>query len=296
MSQGFTGPALQGAPVDMVVDPQLQLSLTVSQLVIAAIITVFVIRRSSRETLPVNLLVLVAGASAALLESLADAMLLIWHPVVGQWTLYSAYGHSVPVWVPIVFYWAFGAQALWMLSSLRRGASTAELWKLYWIFAFTDLLFEAPPLWMNMYAYYGDQPLAWKPFIPLPMYLPFGNAIVPIAVAIAVYLAEGNLELRSRPWLVVPLGLTAMFAALTWYSWPVSITLNSDVPTSVRWLAGLVSIGVSLAFVWLFARVCGASEVKRSEALSASPQVTAGGARAMSDAIATGSAALRKPH
>lgn len=238
--------ALSGAPVEMIVNPLWQTGLTVSQFSIAAIVTVLVAWRSAPDTRWINLLLLAAGAMSFLLEALADTMLLIWHPVVGQWTIFSAFGHSVPVWVCGVFWWAFGAQAVWMLSLLRRGATVSQLWRLYGLFAFTDLLFEMPPLWFDVYRYYGDQPLVWGSWIPLPMYLPFGNALLPILAALAAYGIERSPELARHRWTVLPLALTAMFAGLVVYGWPVALTLNSDSSTEIRWLGGLASIGLSL--------------------------------------------------
>lgn len=255
--------ALTGAPIDMPVDALWQTGLTVSQFGIAAVVTVWVYVRSTQETRWVNLLLLAAGASSFLMEALADTMLLIWHPIVGQWTIFSAFGHSVPVWVCGVFWWAFGAQAVWMLTLLRRGASVSELWRLYFLFAFTDLLFEMPPLWFDVYTYYGDQPLVWMPWIPLPMYLPFGNALVPIFAALAAYGIERSPELARHRWTVLPLALTAMFAGLVVYGWPVALTLNSDASTTVRWLGGLVSIGLSLLAMQVIASCFGTRSSSR---------------------------------
>lgn len=238
--------ALAGAPVGLHASDGWQLGLTLSQFAIALVVTEWVYRRSSRETRWVNLLLLTAGGLSFLLEPLADALLNIWHPALGQWTLITAFGHSVPVWVCGVFYWAFGGQAVWMLSALRRGATSVELWRLYWIFAFTDLLFEMPPLWFHVYSYYGSQPLVWNPWLPLPLYLPFGNALVPVLAAIAARAVERVTVRPTQRWAVPPLALTAMFAGLVVYGWPVALTLNSASTALERWLGGVVSIGLSL--------------------------------------------------
>lgn len=246
--------ALTGAPVEMVVQPLWQTGLTVSQFGIALAITAWIALRSEPGHRATNLFLLAAGAGSFLLEALADAMLLIWHPVHGQWTIFSAFGHHVPVWVSGVFWWAFGGQAVWMLALLRRGASAAELWKLYAFFAFTDLLFEMPPLWFDVYRYYGEQPLVWLPWIPLPMYLPFGNALVPVFAALVAWWVERSAWPR---WTVAPLALTAMFAAITVYGWPVALTLNSEAGTALRWGGGLASIALSLLVMQIVARQAG---------------------------------------
>jgi hypothetical protein len=46
-----------------------------------------------------------------------------------------------------------------------------------------------------------------------------------------------------------------MIAAMAGYGWPVSITLNADVSTAMRWLAGIFSIGVSLTMFLVVVRV-----------------------------------------
>ena len=194
---------------------------------------------------------------ADMLEAMADAMLLIWHPTDGQWNLFHAFGHYVPIWVAAVFYWSFGGQAVWFLHDLRAGVTRAKLWKLYWFFAFTDLLFEMPPLWFDVYVYYGTQPLAWPPILALPLYLPFGNALVPVAAAIAALMAERHLDARKQPWLIVPIALTAMFCAITIYGWPVAETLNSDAPVWLIHAGGLLSIAISLLFMRIVANAFG---------------------------------------
>lgn len=241
----------------MPVNLALQTTLTYSQFAIAAIVTVIVLVRSSRETRWVNLFALLAGTFTYFVESFADAMLLIWHPTPGQWNAFSAFGHYVPVWVMPVLYWSFGGQAVWMLAWLRRGVARGTLWKLYGFFAFTDLLFELPPLWRNVYVYYGDQPLVWPPLLALPMYLPFGNAMVPVGVAVAALLAERHLEARRMPWVVLPLCATAIFCGITLYGWPVALTLNSNAPHWLREVGGIVSIGISLLFMQLVANIFG---------------------------------------
>jgi hypothetical protein len=257
MNTGFPSPAIEGAPIDMAVNLPFQTQLTISQLVIALIVTVAVAMRSSRETRGVNLFLLIAGGCSILCEAYADAMLLIWHPTPGQWNAYHAFGHYVPVWVALVFYWSFGGQAVWILHDLRVGVSKAKLWKLYWFFAFTDLLFELPPLWMNVYVYYGSQPLTWPPILALPMYLPFGNAMVPVAAAVAALMAERHLNAGKQPWLILPVALTAMFCAITMYGWAVGETLNSDAPMWLIQAGGLLSIAISLLFMKIVANAFG---------------------------------------
>lgn len=253
--------ALTGAPVEMAVQPLWQAGLTYSQFGIALLVTAMIWVRSAPAHRGVHLMLLAAGACSFLLEALADAMLLIWHPVIGQWTLFSAFGHHVPVWVSGVFWWAFGGQAVWMLMLLRRGASRAELWKLYAFFAFTDLLFEMPPLWFDVYRYYGEQPLVWLPWIPLPMYLPFGNALVPVFAALAAWGVERTFVSKAARLAVLPLALTAMFAALVLYGWPVALTLNGDAGTALRWLGGIASIGISLLTMHVIATAFGHAPV-----------------------------------
>lgn len=248
--------ALTGAPVAMLVQPLWQTALTVSQFAIALVVTIFIWLRSAPAHRAAHLWLLMAGAASFLLEALADAMLLIWHPVHGQWTIFSAFGHHVPVWVSGVFWWAFGGQAVWMLILLRRGATSRELWKLYAFFAFTDLLFEMPPLWFDVYRYYGEQPLVWPPFIPLPLYLPFGNALVPVFAALAALWAERSDLPRIT---IAPLALTAMFAAIAVYGWPVALTLNGEAGTLLRWSGGIASIIISLLAMQLVARQAGRS-------------------------------------
>lgn len=249
MSTGFPQSAIEGVPLDMPVNLALQTTLTISQFIIAAVVTVIVAMLSSKETRGVNLFLLVGASGCFLLEAFADNLLMIWHPTPGQWSIFHAYGHYVPVWVMPTLYWAFGGQAVWALAWMRRGVPRATLWKLYCFFVFTDLLFELPPLWQDVYVYYGDQPLAWPPVLALPMYFPFGNAIVTVAAAAAALLAERFIDARKQPWLIAPIVLTAIFCGTAIYAWPVSLTLYSDAPAWVSQASGLLSVAISLLFM-----------------------------------------------
>ena len=250
----------QGAPVDMPVNLVFQDKLIVSQFIIAAIVTIIVAIRSSKETRGVNLFLLVGASGCFLLEAFADNLLMIWHPTPGQKSIFHAYGHSVPVWVMPTLYWSFGGQAVWMLAWMRRGVSRTTLWKLYWFFAFTDLLFELPPLWRDVYVYYGNQPLAWPPVLALPMYFPFGNAVVTVAAASAALLAERFIDARKQPWLVAPIVLSAIFCSTAMYGWPVSLALYSDAPTWLTQASGLLSVAISLLFMRIVANALGKKE------------------------------------
>jgi len=251
----MNSPSIALPPVDMPVPLHEQTQITITMAVLCLITVAVTIWLSPRQTRMVNLMVIVAGAAGVLLEPIADTLLHIWHPVIGQWTAITTFGHSVPVWVPLAFGFNFGGQGVLMLTAMRRRARPRVIWLLCLGFAITDLMTELPGLFQHMFIYYGTQPLTWYPWMPQPLYLPVANTLITIGAAAGAYMGERFLAARRRPWVVPPLSLCCMMSGLLWYGWPVAITLNGDFSTGVRWASGFVSIGVSLLGIWLLTKI-----------------------------------------
>jgi hypothetical protein len=232
-------------PAGMIVNPTAQWVITSIQFIAAAIVTVWVIHRSAGD-LRVRLLVLLGGGMSVLFEPLGDRLGFIWHASVGQWTLLHMYGHFVPIWMLAAYYWYCGGQTLYAVLQIRRGATSGELWRLYWIFFGMDAVLELPLLYVSdIYTYFGNQPFWWPPYFPLPGWYFFLNALLPLAAARAVtYLLD--LDRPRYLWLIpviIPMSLFATYGAT---AWPVWAALNSDVSPPVMTASGTLTIALGL--------------------------------------------------
>jgi hypothetical protein len=232
-------------PTGMIVNPTAQWVITSIQFIAAAVVTVWVIHGRQGD-LRIRLLVLLGGGMSVLFEPLGDRLGFIWHASVGQWTLLHMYGHFVPIWMLAAYYWYCGGQTLFAVLRIRRGATSGELWRLYWIFLAMDAVLELPLLYISdIYTYFGNQPFWWPPYFPLPGWYFFLNALLPLTAARAVTYLLG----LNRPryvWLIpviIPMSLFATYGAT---AWPVWAALNSDVSQTVMNACGALTIALGL--------------------------------------------------
>jgi hypothetical protein len=230
----------------MVVNPTAQVIITAIQFAAAAAITIWVFYGRDKQDVLLRLLVLLGGGLSVLFEPLGDRMGFIWHASIGQWTLFTMYGHSVPVWMLGAYYWYCGGQTLFVVQRIRRGASSQELWRLYWIFLAMDAVLELPLLYVtDIYTYFGHQPFWWPPYFPLPGWYFVLNALLPLAAGRAVtYLL--SLQKPLYLWLVpiiIPMSLFATYGAT---AWPIWAALNSNADMTTIYLCGSATIALGL--------------------------------------------------
>jgi hypothetical protein len=235
-----------GAPVHMVMSSGAQWLFTVMHFAIAIAVTVWLWRRWEREEARLATLILIGGGLSVLAEPFFDRLGLIWHAEVGQWTLVTMFGHSVPLWMLPVYYWFVGGQTLYVLSRLRRGATARDMWRLYAFFCAMDAVLELPILYAGgVYTYFGHQPFFNAGWFPLPGWYILLNGVLPMAAAAAVLLL-GSLDDRRYTY-AIPIAIPmAIFAVYASFAWPVWAALNAKVSTFVTYLAGTATIALAL--------------------------------------------------
>jgi len=108
---------------------QLVATLLTSAICVAAVLAVLALCRRERITWPV--LVLVSGGATFLLEPMFDHYYGLWFFTENQWTAITTYGISVPVWLPIIYVPYYGAWTVWLVRRFSRGATTAQVIKLF---------------------------------------------------------------------------------------------------------------------------------------------------------------------
>src|ERR1700749_433941 len=112
----------------------------------------------SRLRSPTVAFLLAGGAISSLKEPIDDVLGLVWHPVVGQWTVLDTFSR-VPLWGLGIYIVFFGGMPYLILPSLHRGMTRRQLWGWVGVLAVVDVAVELPVLASGIYSYYGAAPL-----------------------------------------------------------------------------------------------------------------------------------------
>jgi hypothetical protein len=193
---------------------------------------------------------MVGGAFAMFMEPIVDVLGQVWFPRQGQWVLFETWGRPIP-WFIVVYIWYVGGQSVITFRSLERGAVARDIWKLYGIFFVANLICETPGLYMDLYTYYGRQPLN---FFRLPLLWPVVNSMMPILAGTLVYLLRPYMK-GWRVLGVIPLIPAADGAANIAAAWPTWSALNTRLPTAVIWVAGCGTIALASLMIHVIAGI-----------------------------------------
>ena len=234
---------------------------TVGQVVPCLVLAFCAWRIWQKERSPIAALCMVGGAIAMLMEPIVDVLGQVWFPRHGQWVLFETWGRPIP-WFIVVYVWYVGGQALISFRRLEHGAVARDIWKLYGLFFVANVICETPGLYMNLYTYYGHQPLN---FFRLPLWWPAVNAAMPILAGTLIFL----LKPYMTGWRVlgvvaiIPAADGAANAAAAWPTWNV---LNTRLPAAVVWAAGCVTVALASLMIHVIAQVAQARNGARTAA------------------------------
>jgi hypothetical protein len=240
----------------MVMDPTMQWIFTVLHVVVAVAVTGWILLRWGRARSRLGLLVLLGGGLSVLAEPFFDRLGFIWHARVGQWTLVTLFGHSVPLWMLPVYYWFIGGQTLFVLHKIRAGWSANRLFTLYAGICAMDAVLELPILYAGgVYTYFGHQPFWNATWFPLPAWYIVLNGVLPFAAAAAVLGLRALGGRRYEP--LIPLGIpTAIYAVYPAFAWPIWAALNAASGPMVTWIAGAATILLGVGICRILVHTC----------------------------------------
>ncbi|MBA2279959.1 MAG: hypothetical protein H0W25_01810 [Acidimicrobiia bacterium] len=203
--------------------------------------------RAQRDTIP--LLLIAGGALCVFLEPMVDVLGLCWYPRGSSFEIFELLGRPIPFLVLPGYTFFMGGLTVIALHRLEV-VGPKGLLQLYPVMILLELPFEILAVRTEVYVYYGQQPLR---IIDFPVWWLFVNTMVPVIAAVLLR--------AMRPWLVGPVALivipflpavdAGVNAALAWPTWTV---LNSDVPTAVTQLAGLLTCGMAVGALVLLVR------------------------------------------
>jgi hypothetical protein len=210
------------------------------------------------------------GLSAILIEPIFDNTLLYWYPVENALAVFSAYERTIPWYVPLGYAWFFGGTAYLLQRSFAQGVSRAQIWGLFAIVIFTDWLAVSICEWMDLSAFYGNQPFH---SFGSPIWFSFTDATGAFVLAAALHVFLPHLTGLKRLWLLI-LPTFTYGGTLGSVTAPISLALNSAWSTEATWLAGLGTMALCSTAVYAItqfaARTDQASAVSAASPSSAS--------------------------
>jgi len=238
-------------PVDMMMPEGPQRAFILGNVLVCVLAAIAAERYRRRSGSAVGFLLLLAGAATVVNEPVVDILGLCWFADQGAIPLFKAWGVTIPAFMLPVYCWYVGGQALLAYVQIERGVTSAQLFRLYGLFALVNVLLEVPGLNLGIYAYYGRQPFELLRF---PLWWAICNALMPIVMAALVVRLLPHLT-GWRRLLIVLLGPMAAGMTNGAIGIPVWVALNSGAPLWGTSVAGLISLCLGLTLAFLVSRI-----------------------------------------
>lgn len=188
---------------------------------------------------------------SGLFTSLGEPMLdhvghLRWaHNLLGP--AFVNFGLPIPVLIPPCYMLFMGLESYWIWLVIQRGIDRKRFFMMYAACGLSDAVMEHPGLILNVYEYYGRQPLEFYKF---PFYWSFTNGVAIATIAVVIHYAWPLVKDKGWKQLyIVPIGLIATTVGEFGSGFPVFLAINASIPTWVQWAIGCLT--VPLALLWI---------------------------------------------
>jgi hypothetical protein len=185
--------------------------------------------------------------SSVIIEPIFDNVLLYWYPPENPLAFFTAFGRTIPWYVPLGYAWLFGGGGYLIQRQFEKGISKASIWKLFALFIFFDWVATGTAGWFGLSAFYGNQPFVF--FGGCPLWFSFVDATGSFALAIGLHQFLPWLTGKRRAWLLLLPSFT-YGATLGTTTAPVTLALNSGWSTPVVWLAGAATMTLCVVVIW----------------------------------------------
>jgi hypothetical protein len=242
-------------PIGMVADPFWHALVTYSNFAFAIVATVWALIYWKKKKTTLPLLMLLGGAISTLLEPFADTVSLLWHARYGQWIVFETFGRPIPLWMLLMYYWFIGGLSVYTLNRIDKGLTVRGFWRLYVIYVIGEGLCEFGMLFTGIYTYYGAQPFCWPPVMPLPLWFPIVNGLLPFTAALMI---NKTLPFLKGWKMIGVVAMVPMSSFITWSSvaWPIWNALNTNHGLMLTYPAGIATILLSLFCAHLMSLFC----------------------------------------
>jgi hypothetical protein len=217
---------------------------------------------------PILLYCILGGALAATFEPIVDVLGLVFLKERHALGTFTILGRTMPLYICFVYPWFVGGLGYLCSRLFERGMTTRGLFTLWGVIGVVDVALETPGILLHTYLYYGHQPFDIWGF---PLWWGFVNPVMPMLAGALIY--------KTRPYLpgwrlaavilFIPMADGVANAAA---GFPMWIALNqSDVSYVWTYLAGFITLGLSLLCVWLISLAVARPAEEIREATLAEP-------------------------
>ena len=205
------------------------------------------------------LLFLGVGLASLIQEPVFDNVALYWYPPHNRWALYSAFGRTIPAYVPVGYAWFFGGVSFVLFKLFRRHPTERTVWLLFAASVVIDSVATALMSWLHAAGFYGNQPFN---FFDYPEWFACVDAGATIINAVVLlYLAPGLRGWRQAGLIVLPFITYSAINGVV--DAPVALAMHSGWSTAAVWLMGSLSIALGCCVVYVCARlVPGAGDLR----------------------------------
>jgi hypothetical protein len=219
--------------------------LVVAALVVAAFSAVRMSRRLSSWG-PVA--TLTGSLIAGFIEPMYCVTMHLWYYTPGQWTMYSAFGQSQPIWSWLSYGAFYGGLTLIIWWRVEQGATASSIWRLAGMLVAIGIATEIVCIQLGTYEYYGAHPFRVASF---PLWIAVANS--------AIGIVGGIIAARLRPvltghraWAMVALVPAVMPAIQIGTNFLALDVISNAKPAPVLMYAtAIVSMALSVTTVYI---------------------------------------------
>lgn len=219
------------------------------------------LREALRLRDPLPIVMLISGALAVSGEPIVDNLGAVWYPADNPVVPYTAMGVPQPLFLQLGYPLFWGAIVYVWYALLKAGK--VRIWPLFLAVFALDFFVEVLGVWvLDVGAYYGPAPYRVLGF---PLWWAPVNAAVAI-VGARVLLAAVPLVRGWKVLLLLPLAPAAFVGTHAMTAWPIWVTMHSDVPQVVRWIAATCTLGFVALLIGLIAATMPVTKIEPSTA------------------------------
>ncbi|MBA3034858.1 MAG: hypothetical protein FP814_00020 [Desulfobacterium sp.] len=197
------------------------------------------------------LILLGAAISSFLIEPVFDNTLLYWFPTENPLSVYSAYGRTIPWFIPIGYAWFIGGAAYLLQRRFERGISVKQAMSYFFALVFIDWFAVSVCEWLDLSAFYGNQPFH---FFGSPLWFSFADATGGFVLGAALYALLPHLS-GARKLLLLFLPTFIYGGVLGSTTAPVAQALNSGWSETITCLYGAITIGLCCLLVFVISYI-----------------------------------------
>lgn len=166
---------------------------------------------------------------------------------------FSNFGIDIPILIPPCYAAFMGLEAYFVYAMIKRGITVRQFFMVFAVCGISDAIMEHPGLMLNVYEYYGHQPLKFYEF---PFYWSFTNASAIATIGVMVWFLWPRLQPGWQRLAIIPLGLIGTTMGEFTTGFPVFLSINSGMPTWLQWvIGGGGTVALSLTYARILAEL-----------------------------------------